>query len=251
MSDRTVDGGGSCKVNIKRFHPQKNPSYFVQSFDVPVQEKSTVLQALLYIYENIDPTLSFSFSCRYEKCGLCALMINGKASLACVSTLQEGQEITHLDNLSPVKDLVVSRAPLEELIQREKIFSVQEPPVIPSQASQGSICEEGIKKDGGGEVGTGINFPVLELDPYLDKLLGCTECLCCHASCPVLKVEGLEQFAGPYIFVKLAQLYLDPRDTLDRAAQAKRLGIEKCRSCGKCFCPQGIDIYEKAISLLM
>lgn len=223
---------GSCVIHLKRFHPYRDPSYYTHSFEVPLRERSTVLEALIYIYENTDSTLAFSFSCRYERCGLCAVMVDGRPALACVTLLEDGQEIAPLRNLPLLKDLVVLREPLEALIQVERIFPVD---------------GEGRPYEGGTQNTGAVNFPVLKFDPYLDKLLGCMECLCCHASCPVLAEEGLEEFAGPYIFVKMAQLHYDPRDTVDRAAQAKRLGVEKCRSCGRCTCPQGIEIYEKAI----
>ena len=52
-------------------------------------------------------------------------------------------------------------------------------------------------------------------------------------------------FGGPLTFVKLAQLHFDPRDSEDRRAQAKALGVGTCRSCQtRCACPIGVRIYH-------
>ena len=84
--------------------------------------------------------------------------------------------------------------------------------------------------------------------PQLLRLLGCRECLLCTAACPHWGEEG---FGGPYVFLRLAQLHLDVRDEVDRREQARRLGIERCRGCARCFCPFGIPIYRYAIRTLL
>ena len=53
-----------------------------------------------------------------------------------------------------------------------------------------------------------------------------------------------------YHFVKLAQLYWDPRDRVDRRAQAAQLRIARCAGCRKCACPLGIPICRTAVAPL-
>ncbi|MGE5576918.1 MAG: 4Fe-4S dicluster domain-containing protein [Syntrophothermus sp.] len=79
--------------------------------------------------------------------------------------------------------------------------------------------------------------------------MACTECLCCLAACPRYHYED-PSFGGPYLFVKLAQLHSDPRDAADRRKQAWEMGIGECEGCGKCYCPNGVDIFKKAIGPL-
>lgn len=215
-------------LKIKRYHPEKKPAFYEETFQVPCRGRATLLQAFIHIYENNDPTFAFSYSCRYKKCGLCGIEVNGLPSLACVSLLEEKQEITPLSNLPLFKDLVVDRRPLENILRREKVF------LLKGERSK----KENLLPGG---------FPPLKIHPYLKDLFNCLECLCCHAWCPALTGENLEHFGGPYVFVKLAQLHLDPRDSMDRQAQARRLGIERCWDCGRCRCPQGINIYRQAI----
>ena len=42
-----------------------------------------VLDALIWIKNNIDPTLTFRRSCREGVCGSCAMNIDGTNTLAC------------------------------------------------------------------------------------------------------------------------------------------------------------------------
>ncbi len=217
-------------LTIKRYHASREPAYYESRHVLQFEdERPTVLQALIAIYENEDPDLAFCYNCRYLKCGLCAVEVDGKPVLACVTPLQEGQTIGPLANLPLHRDLVIERRSLQELLLREKIFRV---PGTEKNRVEGFIPD----------------FPELKMPPNLEKLLGCIECLCCQASCPTLaESDQLAVYAGPYIFVKLAQLHLDPLDDVDRVAQAARLGIESCRACGRCSCPQDIDIQNQAI----
>lgn len=221
------------RLTVKRYHPEKSPSYYESTHSLNFNDKRpTVLQALISIYENMDPTLAFSYNCRYKKCGLCAVEVDGHPALACVTPLQEQQTIGPLSNLPLHKDLVVNRTLLETLLRRERIFRVPEIQKTRTETA-------------------GSDFYEVRLHPHQEILLSCIECLCCHANCPVLKDGSSTPYAGPFVFVKLAQLYLDPLDSLDRASQAAQLGIDACSACRQCTCPQGIDIYNQAILPLM
>ena len=57
--------------------------------------------------------ISFQFGCRFKKCGLCAVEVDGKPVLSCAFRIPEDRtelEISPLKNLSPIKDLVVDRS---------------------------------------------------------------------------------------------------------------------------------------------
>src|SRR5215207_10831676 len=50
-----------------------------------------VLDALIWIKNNIDPTLTFRRSCREGICGSCAMNIDGANTLACTRAIDEGK----------------------------------------------------------------------------------------------------------------------------------------------------------------
>lgn len=261
---------GDRIIRIRRFSPENGenqPASFEQLFTLPGSGKMTVLQALQQVYEEQDPTLAFEYSCRYGRCGLCAVEVNGKPLLACTTFLQEGETtIGPLSNLPVLRDLVIDRRPLEELIAAKKIyFSGKGDEGDEDGESDGlkapthSSSDQGAPSTGCGtspEAASHELFGQLQAPESLQKLLSCIECLCCHAACPGISANrsaepDLTSFAGPYIFLKLAQLAQHPRDIKDRQQQAISLGLEYCRTCRKCRCPRGIPIYREAIEPLL
>ena len=81
------------------------------------------------------------------------------------------------------------------------------------------------------------------------RLAGCVECLACNATCPSYDF-GRNPLAGPYVWVKLMQLHLDPRNTIDRRRQAQDLGVDRCADCRSCHCLHGINIRRDVVGAL-
>ena len=65
-----------------------------------------VLDALIHIKDNVDKTLGFRRSCREGICGSCAMNINGKNGLACLTPLESKMSIYPLPHMPIVKDLI-------------------------------------------------------------------------------------------------------------------------------------------------
>lgn len=85
----------------------KYVSYYIDLSKIPPM----YLDALIYIKDNLDSTLSFRRSCREGICGSCAMNCNGMHSLACIREIDttKGQPalITPLGHMFVLKDLVV------------------------------------------------------------------------------------------------------------------------------------------------
>lgn len=82
----------STRSRVKKFHiyrwnpdtPSKKP--WMQMFQLDLNKTGPmVLDALIRIKNEIDPTLTFRRSCREGVCGSCAMSINGVNTLACTS----------------------------------------------------------------------------------------------------------------------------------------------------------------------
>lgn len=194
-----------------------------RAYEVPMEKGTTVLSSLLYIYERYDSTLAFRYGCRSSKCGQCAVNIDGVPRLACAAKAKDGTIVSPLKNLPLVRDLIVDRAPLDRRIRPYRLF----------------VCPE-----------TEQPLGHLSVPETFKKLIGCLECYGCVSSCPHFDWNN-EAFGGPYVFVRLAQLHLDPRDTEDRVSQAQTLGIQKCVDCWQCRCVKGIAIRRDAIGSLL
>jgi succinate dehydrogenase/fumarate reductase iron-sulfur protein len=214
------------KLRVSRFGPESDATSRWETFDVPgVEAGESVLGVLQRIRESLDSTLAFRFGCRFKGCGLCTVEINGRALPACMIRAKEGMVVGPLTSLPVLRDLVVDRRPLTKRFARWQLY------LMPSDEQH--------------------LLTHFEVPPAYVALAGCTECLACLAGCPAFDLED-ESFGGPLVFLKLAQLHLDPRDETDRIAQAKALGVARCGSCErKCTCTLGVPIARVAIQTLL
>jgi succinate dehydrogenase/fumarate reductase iron-sulfur protein len=210
-------------ISVGRYDPERGGKQILESYQVPAEEGATVLGALLYIYETHDSSLAFSYGCRNEACGLCAMDIDGNARLACTTRLKPDMVIRPLQRLPVARDLTVERKWIMPFLRRFDLF----------------LPERKVRE-----------WPQsLSVPQEHTRLSACTECLSCLASCPSYE-HGRDDLGGPYHFVKLAQLHWDPRNKVDRRAQAAQIGISRCAECRRCRCPLGIPIYRMAIAPL-
>ena len=100
---------------IKRFNPKKDERPYYKEYEIDVPKGMTILEALQYIKDNIDPTLAFRAFCRSAICGSCSVKINGNPKLACKTQVFGELEVYRtdtltiepLDNMEVIKDLIV------------------------------------------------------------------------------------------------------------------------------------------------
>jgi succinate dehydrogenase/fumarate reductase iron-sulfur protein len=213
----------SINISIQRSGPEKGGEPVWVDYTVPGDEHTTVLEALMHIYEHTDSTLAFRSGCRFDTCGLCAVEVNGRPSMGCFTEIKDGIKIGPLGGIPVVRDLVIDRAGFFNGLRELDIY-------IPEQE--------------------GLTEPQIIRQPHVhQKLLGCVECLACNATCPEYDFDR-NPLAGPYVYVKLAQLHFDPRNKIDRRGQARELGVDACAECRKCYCIHGINIRKHAIEVL-
>ncbi|HLA28995.1 MAG TPA: 2Fe-2S iron-sulfur cluster-binding protein [Syntrophales bacterium] len=208
-------------VKVLRYDPEGANKDRFEEFKVAVEEKSTVLEILMQIYDTQDSSLAFNHGCRAKNCGLCAVNVNGHPRYACVSEITANAEISPLKHLPLIRDLIFDRDPFFNYLEEFRPYIVREkyPETEPETLIQ---------------------------SPEHSRLMGCLECFACLSSCPKYDYQD-SSFGGPLGFVKLAQLHYDLRDSLDRASQAKKMGILKCIDCSGCTCIAGIPLKQLVI----
>jgi succinate dehydrogenase (ubiquinone) iron-sulfur subunit len=101
------------KFQIYRWNPdQPEQKPYIQTYEIDLKQCGPmVLDALIKIKNEIDPTLTFRRSCREGICGSCAMNIGGVNTLACISEidaahLSKPTKIYPLPHMYVVKDLV-------------------------------------------------------------------------------------------------------------------------------------------------
>jgi succinate dehydrogenase/fumarate reductase-like Fe-S protein len=99
------------KIRVSRFNPSLDQQPHLEDYQVPAQEGMSVMQALDYIYENLDDTLAYydHAACAQGICGRCSVSINGKTGLLCQTLLTENQIIEVPVRYKRIKDLVYDR----------------------------------------------------------------------------------------------------------------------------------------------
>jgi len=190
------------------------------NFEVPYKDGMTLLGALKYIKEYLDPSLAFRHFCGAGICGTCAVNVNGFPKLICKEqalpyALDEKPVLLEpLNNVEALKDLVVDTKPFSD---RMKSYEAWINPL-----------EENITID-------------QEISKKLEEASDCILCYACQSFCP----EVLDKdYAGPLFFAKMYKLFTDPRDKDHsiRLLEAKDSLILHCLSCNKCnnACPKEV-----------
>ena len=66
----------NLKMEVMRYNPEQDAEPHFATYDVPYDETTSLLDALLYVKDNLAPDLSFRWSCRMAICGSCGMMVD-------------------------------------------------------------------------------------------------------------------------------------------------------------------------------
>ena len=181
------------RFEIFRYDRTKDEEPRFQVYDLAADEKASVLEGLLKIQDEQDPSLAFRYACRGAVCGSCAMSINGKLDLACrvlLGNLRTTKVVIEpLPNLEIIRDLVVDMDPFWEKYEQVK-------PWLESELS--------------GEKESRMSEAQRE---KIDQYVNCILCGLCYGACPMLKSNP--RFTGPAALAKLYRFLADSRDERD------------------------------------
>ena len=214
-------------LEVARYRPEREAEPSFQRFDVPFRKDWVVLDALNYIKDKLDTSLSYRWSCRMGVCGSCGMMVNDEPKLTCATFLSDylpgPVRVEPLRNFPVVRDLVIAMNDFMAKLQQVKPWLVRE--------EEKPLSE-----------GEYLQTP-RQLDDYKQFSM-CINCLICYAACPVYGLDP--HFLGPAA-IALAQRYnLDSRDqgAKDRMdILSQHDGIWGCTFVGECtkVCPKHVD----------
>ncbi|HEY3129840.1 MAG TPA: succinate dehydrogenase/fumarate reductase iron-sulfur subunit [Acidobacteriota bacterium] len=201
-----------------------------QIFEVSLEERMTVLDALFAIQRKQDPSLSFRCSCRVGMCGTCAVYVNRIPRLACRTRVTELNSKTvtvqPLPYLPVIKDLVVSMDPFFD--QWKKILPAFHP--APDVVELAKIPLDS------------------EFHRQTESKRDCITCGACFSACGIKATNS--RYLGPAAINKAFLRLMDPRD----GAVERRLrvlndeygGIWRCHTQFNCVavCPKGINLTD-------
>ena len=220
-------GEKTITLRIGRYRPERSEEPFFQEYTIPYRDDMVVLDALNYIKDTLDPTLTFRWSCRMGICGSCGAGVNGTPKLTCAIYLKDITRrpvlVEPLANFAILKDLVVDIEPFMRKLEsvRPYIVRKEERPLERGEYRQ--------TQD--------------EVERFREQSL-CINCMLCYAGCPVYGHD--ERFLGPAASALASRYLMDTRDqgTEERlAAVSTKTGIWECTFVGECsvVCPKGVD----------
>eukprot|EP00271_Cylindrocystis_brebissonii_P012968 TRINITY_DN32498_c0_g1_i1.p1 TRINITY_DN32498_c0_g1~~TRINITY_DN32498_c0_g1_i1.p1 ORF type:complete len:291 (+),score=21.25 TRINITY_DN32498_c0_g1_i1:197-1069(+) len=220
---------GSMKpFAIYRWNPDRNEKPQLQTYMVDTSACGPmVLDALLKIKNEIDPTLTFRRSCREGICGSCAMNMDGKNGLACLtkidSTSKSATNITPLPHMFVIKDLVVDMTNFYQ--QYKSIEPWLKTKTAPPDGREYLQTKEDRKA--------------------LDGMYECILCACCSTACPSYWWNP-EKYLGPASLLHAHRWIADSRDEytkerLDALNDAYKL--YRCHTIMNCArtCPKGLN----------
>ncbi len=221
-------GAKRTKVfQVYRWNPDDGDTPRLDEYEVDLDKFGPmVLDALIYIKNHVDSTLTFRRSCREGICGSCSMNIDGLNTLACTKPIDEMDgdvKVYPLPHMPVVKDLVpdLSHA-YAQLASIEPWLQTQSP--APPDRERFQSPEDRAKLDG---------------------LYECILCFCCSTSCPSYWWNP-ERYLGPAVLLQAYRWLADSRDEmtgerLDNLEDPFRL--YRCHQIMNCTrtCPKGLN----------
>uniref|UniRef100_H2Z2A1 Succinate dehydrogenase [ubiquinone] iron-sulfur subunit, mitochondrial n=1 Tax=Ciona savignyi TaxID=51511 RepID=H2Z2A1_CIOSA len=185
-----------------------------------------VLDALIKIKNELDPTLTFRRSCREGICGV-LMNIGGTNTLACLAridtNLSKTTKIYPLPHMYVVKDLV---------------------PDMNNFYAQYRSIEPFLKQKDASKLGK-ENHQTVEDRQKLDGLYECILCACCSTSCPSYWWSS-DKYLGPAVLMQAYRWIIDSRDEFQKERLDRMndpFSLYKCHTIMNCTkaCPKGLN----------
>jgi fumarate reductase iron-sulfur subunit len=206
----------------------------VQSYRVAVAADGTVLDALVAIQREQDPTLAFRYACRVGMCGSCAVVVNGRERWACrtrVATLGRGPvSVRPLYHFPLLRDLVVDMTPFAA---RQRVAGAAFVPAAGADAYASIPSTARERRE-------------------IDAAIECIDCGMCLSACTM--VAANPRFPGPAALNRAYTLQRDGRDAAHEARWTALLSedaLARCHGQANCteVCPMELSPTDSILRL--
>src|SRR5689334_6281783 len=212
---------------VYRWNPDDQQNPRIDEYEVDLAACGPmVLDALIKIKNEIDPTLTFRRSCREGICGSCSMNMNGRNGLACTTAMEDldgDVRVTPLPAMQVIKDLVpdfthfyAQYASIKPWLQT----------VTPTPSGKERLQSP-------------------EQRERLDDLYECILCACCSTACPSYWWNA-DRFLGPAVLLQAYRWLADSRDEMTGErleALEDPFRLYRCHTIMNCanVCPKGLS----------
>jgi len=218
--------GATRTLEIYRYDPDADSGPRLDTYHIDQDDCGPmVLDALVKIKNEIDPTLTFRRSCREGVCGSCSMNIGGRNWLACTQAMDDIDgpiRVFPLSHMRVVKDLVIDQSHLFD---------------------QHKLIQPWLQTEGPEPERERLQSP--EERAELDGFYECILCFSCTGGCPSYWWNG-DRYLGPAVLLNAYRWLIDSRDEetgkrLDDLEDPFRL--YRCHTIMNCTktCPKGLE----------
>jgi succinate dehydrogenase / fumarate reductase iron-sulfur subunit len=227
MAEKTI------VLKIKRQAAPGERSYW-EEFELPWKKGMNVISSLMDIAASPinrqgKPTtpITYDANCLEEVCGSCAMLINGRARMACSALIDKLEQPVRLEPLSKfpiIRDLAVDRSVLFEDLKRVKAW---------------------VPVDGTYDLGAGPRVPQSAQEEAY-PLSRCISCCCCMEVCPQFNEKT--GFVGAAAISQVRLFNTHPTGAMMKHERLHALmgdgGIHECGYAQNCveICPKDIPL---------
>jgi succinate dehydrogenase / fumarate reductase iron-sulfur subunit len=215
------------RFSVYRYDPGTGENPRVDTYEVDMATCGPmVLDALIKIKNEIDPTLTFRRSCREGICGSCAMNIDGGNTLACTKSADSisGEvKVYPLPHMPVVKDLVPDMTNFYAQYASIQPWLKSRTPAPPDRE----------------------RLQTREEQERIDMPAACILCACCSTACPSYWWNS-DRFLGPATLLAAYRWLVDSRDEatgerLDALEDPFRL--YRCHTIMNCTqtCPKDLN----------
>ena len=215
------------RVRIYRYDPDTGENPRIDTYEIDLDKcGNMVLDALIKIKNEMDPTVTFRRSCREGICGSCAMNVDGTNTLACIKPIDEIDgdiNIYPLPHMQVVKDLVADMNHFyAQYASIEPWLKTDSPAPANSERLQSPEDRE-----------------------KLDGIYECILCACCSTSCPSYWWNG-DKYLGPATLLQAYRWLADSRDE-HKGERLEELEdpfkLYRCHTIMNCAktCPKGLN----------
>ena len=225
----------TIKVEIKR-QSTLDAAAITEKFEIPYRPGMNITSLLGEIALNpVDVSgrattpVTYDSNCLEEICGSCAMLINGKARMACsalVDKLDQPIQLAPLSKFPVVRDLAVDRSVLFENLKKVKAW---------------------VPIDGTYDLGAGPKqAPQIQEQRY--PLSNCISCTICMEVCP--QFNDATGFVGAATIAQARLFNMDPSGAVLKEERLRALagdgGIQECGFAQNCVqaCPKQLPLTE-------
>ena len=230
----------TIKVEIKRQASPDSPAK-TEKFAIPYRPNMNITSLLGEIAASpvtadgkTTTAIAYDSNCLEEICGSCAMLINGRASMACSALVDK--------LLGPSGDGTITLAPLSKF------------PVVRDLAVDRSVLFENLKAvkawvpiDGSYDLGSGPRqFPQVQEQRY--PLSNCISCTICMEVCP--QFNDSTSFVGAATIAQVKLFNMDPAGAVLKEERLRALagdgGVQECGMAQNCVaaCPKQLPLIE-------